>query len=170
MHSTASVQILSWSLVVVVVAMGQWWCRRGLLLHCRYWVNWSWADSVLYVADKDLRGRNFLHQLLLILLLICSRSVRPMVVKCICSSQRNPDHSQKRSLTYVIATSRHMSNQHAYMLHLHVRTQWPYCNLRWSLLVFQSHKWKITVSIYVRNGGGKLMVPMCLCCFSVIYG
>ena len=33
---------------------------------------------VLYAVDKGLRGRNVLHQLLLILLRICSRSVRPI--------------------------------------------------------------------------------------------
>ena len=55
---------------------------------CKYWVNWSWADtkafvncvqsSVLYTVDKGLRGRNVLHQLLLILLRICSWSLRPI--------------------------------------------------------------------------------------------
>ena len=36
--------------------------------------------TVLYAVDKGLRGRNALHQLLLILLGICSRSVRPIII------------------------------------------------------------------------------------------
>ena len=36
------------------------------------------VSLVLYTVDKGLRGRNVLHQLLLILLRICSRSVRPI--------------------------------------------------------------------------------------------
>ena len=34
--------------------------------------------TVLYTVDKGLCGRNVLHQLLLILLCICSQSVRPL--------------------------------------------------------------------------------------------
>ena len=37
-----------------------------------------------YTVDKGLRGRNVLHQLLLILLCICSRSVRPLCVVDVC--------------------------------------------------------------------------------------
>ena len=38
----------------------------------------STAYKVLYAVDEGLHGRNILHQLLLILLHTCSRSVRPM--------------------------------------------------------------------------------------------
>ena len=37
--------------------------------------------TVLYAVDKGLRGRNVLQSLLLILLRICSRSVRPISTK-----------------------------------------------------------------------------------------
>ena len=37
--------------------------------------------AVLYAVDKGLRGRNVLQSLLLILLRICSRSVRPISTK-----------------------------------------------------------------------------------------
>ena len=36
---------------------------------------------VLYAVDKGLRGRNVLQSLLLILLRICSRSIRPISTK-----------------------------------------------------------------------------------------
>ena len=79
------------------------WCRRGSLIRCWYWANWSWADTVcsriynnwcrmfrprrpLSTAYKTkdtafwdrLYSKHWpmLHQLLLILLCICSRSVR----------------------------------------------------------------------------------------------
>ena len=37
-------------------------------------------NNVLYAVDKGLRGRNILQLMLLILLRICSRSVRPIPV------------------------------------------------------------------------------------------
>ena len=40
------------------------------------------VSLVLYAVDKGLRGRNVLQSLLLILLRICSRSVRP-ICKCV---------------------------------------------------------------------------------------
>ena len=46
--------------------------------HC-YVVNIGRTD-VLYAVDKGLRSRNVLHQLLLILLGICSRSVHPKLI------------------------------------------------------------------------------------------
>ena len=39
----------------------------------------STAYKVLYAVDKGLRGRNVLQSLLLILLRICSQSVRPIL-------------------------------------------------------------------------------------------
>ena len=41
------------------------------------------VSLVLYAVDKGLRGRNVLQSLLLILLRICSRSVRPIVTGCL---------------------------------------------------------------------------------------
>ena len=41
------------------------------------------VSLVLYTVVRGLRGRNILHQLLLILLHICSRSVRPMSASCL---------------------------------------------------------------------------------------
>ena len=38
--------------------------------------------TVLYAVDKGLRGRNVLQSLLLILLRICSRSIRPIALFC----------------------------------------------------------------------------------------
>ena len=40
------------------------------------------VSLVLYAVDKGLRGQNVLQSLLLILLRICSRSVRPIQVLC----------------------------------------------------------------------------------------
>ena len=60
-----------------------WWCRRGSLLLCWYRANWIAYRKVLYAVDKGLRDRNVLHQLLLILLCICSRSVRPMYIDAV---------------------------------------------------------------------------------------
>ena len=41
----------------------------------------SITNRVLYAVDKGLRGRNVLQSLLLILLRICSQSVRPISTK-----------------------------------------------------------------------------------------
>ena len=56
------------------------WCCRGSLLRCPYRAKWLWAVlyAVLYTVDKGLHGWNVLHQLILILLRIFSRSVRPI--------------------------------------------------------------------------------------------
>ena len=65
-------------------------CRRARLVglgcnlkrpECLLWVDHSCSvllssSLVLYAVDKGLRGRNVLQSLLLILLRICSRSVR----------------------------------------------------------------------------------------------
>ena len=48
---------------------------------CRTFRPLSTAYSVLYAVDKGIRGRNVLQSLLLILLRICSRSVRPIISK-----------------------------------------------------------------------------------------
>ena len=41
----------------------------------------SSSSLVLYTVDKGLLGQNVLHQLVLILLRICSRSVRPILTR-----------------------------------------------------------------------------------------
>ena len=46
------------------------------------------VSLVLYAVDKGLCSRNILHQLLLILLCICSQSVRPITIWCACVKSR----------------------------------------------------------------------------------
>ena len=69
------------------------------------------VSLVLYAVDKGLRGRNVLQSLLLILLRICSRSVRPMctctlynMVTCLLQSldQSTTDNYQLLTLKHCI--------------------------------------------------------------------
>ena len=53
------------------------WKQAGLGACCACYL--SLRPYVLYAVDKGLRGRNVLQSLLLILLRICSRSVRPIL-------------------------------------------------------------------------------------------
>ena len=53
--------------------------------------------TVLYTVDKGLRGRNVLHQLLLIRLRICSESVRPMSTTYVAMSFYNVAHTHRHT-------------------------------------------------------------------------
>ena len=66
-----------------------------------------------------------------------------VVGKCIGVIQRLASNKETQTSSkesgHSIATLWHMSNQHAHILHLHMR--WPYFNLNWSVMIFRSHRW-----------------------------